>query len=99
MSDSPLPPDNLPPTVAGHLGRVLLLVFLVGLALMGVLLIWGVSDPEILLKSVATFTVVAVVTVLLAMVLQKRSENAILLSRSWLPVRNRQNIYLSSHPS
>ena len=73
MSDSPLPPDNLPPTAAGHLGRLLLLVFLVGLAVMGVLMIWGVSDPEILLKSVATFTVVAVVTVLLAMVLQKRS--------------------------
>ena len=73
LSGSPLPPDNLPTTVAGQLGRVLLLVFLVGLAVMGVLLIWGVSDPEILLKSVATFTVVAVVTVLLAMVLQKRS--------------------------
>lgn len=73
MSDSPLPPDNLPPTAAGHLGRVVLVLLLLGLAALGVLLVWGVSDPEILLKGFATFAVVALVTVLLVMVLQKRS--------------------------
>jgi hypothetical protein len=73
MSDSPLPPENLPPTAAAHLGRLMLVLLLSGLALMGVLLIWGVSDPDILLKSFATFAVVALVAVLLAMVMQKRS--------------------------
>mgnify|MGYP001764955775 CR=1 FL=1 len=73
MSDSPLPPDNLPPTAAGQLGRLMLVLFLLGLAVMGVLLIWGVSDPEVLVKSFATFAVVALVAVLLVMVLQKRS--------------------------
>lgn len=73
MSDSPLPPDNLPPTAAGHLGRVVLVLLLLGLAALGVLLVWGVSDPEILLKGFATFAVVALVAVLLVMVLQKRS--------------------------
>jgi hypothetical protein len=73
MSDSPLPPENLPPTAAGLLGRLMLVLFMLGLAVMGVLMIWGVSDPEIVLKSFATFAVVALVAVLLVMVLQKRS--------------------------
>lgn len=73
MSDSPLPPENLPPTPAGKLARTGLVLLLVVLAVLGVLMIWGVSDPEILLKGFATFTVVALTGVLLAMVLQKRS--------------------------
>lgn len=73
MSDSPLPPDDLPSTPAGQLGRMALVLFLVVLAVLGVLLIWGVSDPEMLLKGFATFTVIALTGVLLAMVLQKRS--------------------------
>lgn len=73
MSDSPLPPDDLPPTVAGKLGRVVLALLLAGLALLGILLIWGVSDPDLLLKSFATFAVVALVGMLLVMVVQKRS--------------------------
>lgn len=73
MSDSPLPPDNLPPTAAGHLARLALVLFLVVLAVLGVLMIWGVSDPEMLLKGFATFTVIALTGVLLTMVLQKRS--------------------------
>lgn len=73
MSDSPLPPENLPPTPAGNLARAALVLLLVVLAALGVLMIWGVSDPEMLLKGFATFTVIALTGVLLAMVLQKRS--------------------------
>lgn len=73
MSDSPLPPENLPPTPAGNLARLALVLLLVVLAVLGVLVIWGVSDPELLLKGFATFTVLALTGVLLAMVLQKRS--------------------------
>lgn len=73
MSDSPLPPDNLPPTPAGKLGRVVLVLLLASLALLGVLLIWGVSDPDLLLKGFATFAVLALVAMLLVMVVQKRS--------------------------
>lgn len=73
MSESPLPPDNLPPTPAGTLGRVVLALLLAGLAVLAVLLIWDVSNPEILLQGFATFVVVAVVVMLLMMVVQKRS--------------------------
>lgn len=73
MSDSPLPPDNLPPTPAGKLGRVVLVLLLASLALLGVLLIWGVADPDLLLKGFATFAVLALVAMLLVMVVQKRS--------------------------
>ena len=73
MSDSPLPPENLSPTAAGRLGRVVLGLLLAGLALLGVLLIWEVSEPDVLLKGFATFAVLALVAVLLVMVVQKRS--------------------------
>lgn len=72
MTDSPLPPENLPPTAAGRLGQVVLVLLLLALSALGVMLLWDISDPETLLKGFATFAIVALVAVLLAMVVQKR---------------------------
>lgn len=72
MSDNPLPPENLPPTPAGRLSMAMFVLFVVLLAVIALLVIWGIADPEMLLKVVATFVVVALTGVIAVMALQPR---------------------------
>ncbi|MFN3586848.1 MAG: hypothetical protein ACK4UT_05035 [Moraxellaceae bacterium] len=72
MSDNPLPPENLPPTPAGRLSMVMFVLFIVLMAVIALMVIWGIADPEMLLKVVATFVVVALTGVIAVMALQPR---------------------------
>jgi len=47
-------------------------LFVVLLAVIALLVIWGIADPEMLLKVVATFVVVALTGVIAVMALQPR---------------------------
>lgn len=72
MSDNPLPPENLPPTPAGRLSMAMFVLFIVLMAVIALMVIWGIADPEMLLKVVATFVVVALTGVIAVMALQPR---------------------------
>lgn len=72
MSDNPLPPENLPPTPAGRLSMAMFVLFVVLLAVIALLVIWGIADPEMLLKVVATFVVVALTGVIAVMAMTPR---------------------------
>lgn len=72
MSDNPLPPENLPPTPARRLSMAMFVLFIVLMAVIALMVIWGITDPEMLLKVVATFVVVALTGVIAVMALQPR---------------------------
>ncbi len=72
MSDNPLPPENLPPTPARRLSMAMFVLFIVLMAVIALMVIWGIADPEMLLKVVATFVVVALTGVIAVMALQPR---------------------------
>ncbi|MDP2227449.1 MAG: hypothetical protein Q8J78_08245 [Moraxellaceae bacterium] len=73
MSTNPLPPEDLPPTSAGRLSLVMFVLFVVLAAVIALMLVWGIADPTMLLKVVATFVVVALTGVIALMALQPRS--------------------------